>query len=262
MADQIQIETLTAVMNPKQIIEGTATLGIGQLREAAAMVKRMRKRVLRFMSSDTFPGSGAGYETDDYEELLDLLSRTQEIPADKLNAVVPDNQLAMDIGIQAKKIKDWGFAAMPKDDEETLLGSASTSPPALSVADFMALWRVACDPMTAIFDLEDGMLYEEEVQTFAMLYPAFYGEVRQAISDAYAHVKAQKSKTWDPDPTKEILLRTMLQSNPYDPGLASALNKPAQQQQQQSAPSRKRSSTPEDSTNDTEITPGQKAAAA
>jgi hypothetical protein len=260
MADELQIELLLAAIGPRAIMKGNPRLTMAQIKGAAAMVPRMRRRIARFMASDTFRPDSSPLDSDDYGDVLALASQP-EIDARPLFAAVPDRDLATDLQIAAKRIQSWAGMSIPRDEDDSFSGAPIASPPAISVSDFLAQWRIACDPMMAVADLEDGQLEDDGVGVLAMLWPSFYKEIRQAISDAYASVAARRGKNWQPEPRKARLLRTMQEAEALDMELAAAVQASnAQTQKQSTSPTRGSSQAENNDTQSQELTPGDRAA--
>jgi hypothetical protein len=261
LADELDLESLFAAVGLGPILAGTPSLNKGTLRQAANLPRELRKRVLRFMSSDAFQPAHDMPEFD-YDQVLRLVSqgKLDDAQGRALVAAVPDHDLARDLSGFAGKIFVWANPILPRDTQPGLVGPLPSTPGVGSIADFRRVWQVALDPMSVLDDLEDGSLADDQVMALALLYPAIYGELKQAIVDQDAVMRARR-KTWEPAPQKAALLQMIRGEQQFDPELAAAVQQMYAQEQappQQGPPPKRggggRKAQPSDA-----MTPGQAA---
>lgn len=224
MPSPLDVEALFVAIGLQSILDARPTLHKYQLQQAAEVPAELRRRVLRFMASDTF-AEGKDVPPFDFTKTLEQVSAGQTPKqTHALAAAIPDHELALDLGIQASRITTWANGIIPRDSRPVAGGgSISDEPTGHTLADFRRVWHVAADPMIVLDDLEDGSLSDDQVGTLALLYPALYMEIRQAVSDDMATMRARKGKDWEPSPTKGQLLGTLLQADPTDPDLTATM---------------------------------------
>jgi hypothetical protein len=262
----LDTEALFAVIGLARVLAGRPTLHKYQWQKAADMPKDIRRRILRFIASDSF---SPGNDVPDFDYGETLRHVTQEghqltpEQAQALLAVLPDQDMALDLGVQAGRILTWADGIMPRDTEPSVLGARPADPDAHATADFRRVWQVALDPMHVLDELEDGSLADDQVQTLALLYPQIYAEIRQAITDQVAAMEA-RHKGWEPSPQKAAMIQMLRQESQIDPDLAATVQQVyAVQPDAQPAPSgarrRARGKTGGDAGEG--LTPGAKAAA-
>lgn len=260
MADELDLESLFAAIGLEPILAGRPSLHKYQLQKAAGYPADIRKRILRFMAQDAFKPA-KDVPPFDYDETLKLVAggKLPDAAARALVAAVPDHDLARDLAAYANTILAWANPILPRDAEPALIGVRQARPDDSSIADFRRVWQVACDPMRLLDDLEDGSLSEDQVAAVAKLAPALYAEMKQAVFDQDAVMKARR-KTWEPSPSKMALLRMLRGEPDSDPALTAAMQavyaQEDQPQQQVGAPPPRRragAQAPD------ALTPGQKA---
>lgn len=254
----LDLECLLAAIGPARILAGQPTMHKYQMDRAAAMPREIRRRVLRFLGTDSFQPADELPEFD-WEAVFKLVSGGEDPQrAAALYAVIPDGELATDLGTRAATIQGWANAKLPREprtvayDESMPLDEPSPS----AVAEFRRQWEVANDPMVVIDDLEDGSLIDDQVTAVAELYPAIYAEMRQAVSDGVAANKARKGQDWEPSATKDALLGTLRQKDVTDHALAAAVQ---QVYAQEAAAAAQPTPAPRKAKSIPEMTPGAKA---
>jgi hypothetical protein len=260
MADELDLESLFSAVGLEPILAGDPTLHKYQVHRAAELPRELRRRILRFMASDAFQPA-KDVAPFDYDATLKTVSAGELAPAAAaaLVAAVPDHDLARDLAGFANKILSWANPIMPREAEQALIGVRQVQPDGGSVADFRRVWQVAADPMAVLDDLEDGSLSDDQVQALALLYPAIYGELKQAIVDEDAVMQSRR-KAWEPSPQKAALLRLLRGEQPSDPELTAAVQAVyGKEAQQAPAPPPRRSGGARGATAPDALTPGQKA---
>lgn len=217
MADQLETESLLASIGPERILDGRPTLHKYQLEDAAGVPREMRRRLLRFLATDEFVKSTDMPEFD-YRDALKLVSR-EPTPdeAQRLFAVVPDQELATDLAHAAEQIRTWANQAIPREVSQTIAGARVDDPDPVAQAGFERVWQVAMDPLCVLQEMAEGCLSDDQVAALVQLYPAIYQEMRQAVTDAVLATKSRRGKNWDPVPDKAAQLATLLQSDLTDP---------------------------------------------
>ena len=257
----IDLESLFVAIGLDRILAARPKLHVYELQRAAKLPQEIRRRLSRFLVTPEF-GPAADVPAFDYQEAL------KQIPAgltDKQSKAlmdnVPDPDMAMELGTQARTILTWANGILPREHLEPVTNEMRLGTPAPStLADFRRAWNVAREPMIVMDDLEDGSLSEDQVSTLAMLYPALYADMKQAAEEVMTAQVARRGQEWEPAPQKRVMLGVLLQKDLIDPELTAMVQKvyaQAAQAEQQGAPP-KRSPT---SSEQPAQTPGQKAAA-
>lgn len=218
---------------------------------------------MRFLATDAFAASG-DMPKFNYDEVLRLVTgepgtdTLTPVQSHTLAAAIPDPELAMDLGIEANRIRAWGSTAVPKAQP---IAGRMEEPDPTSMSDFRRAWEVATDPMVVMRDLAAGCLSTDQVATLAVLYPALYAEMRQAVSDAKASTGGRKGKSWAPSGQKQQQLDVLLEQDTIDSSLAAAVQTVyAQEAQREQAPAPRPRSGGQSRAAEG-LTPGQKAAA-
>jgi hypothetical protein len=237
MADPLTAESVFAVIGLDAILAGKPTLHGYHLEDAVKMPQQIRRRMASFLASDAFKPA-RDMATIDYRRTLAVLPATAEIaPAATaaLRAVVPDAELAMELGQQAQHCVAFGAGKIPRPtpDEDT---GEFEDPDAVKIGDFARVWEVARDPLSVLGDLEDGSIMEDQVEALKELYPALYAEMTQAATDARSALTARKGKNWRPNPTKKALLDVLQQKTTFDPQLFQMVQGVYAQEQPQQQP--------------------------
>lgn len=264
MAEPMEIESALAAIGVCDILHATPKYSRKQAREARDLPKAMREAFDEFFKGDGFKSSEA-LPPFDYDEVLELVSAGQTPEqAQALAKAVPDPELAMELGIEANRVLAWANQSIPRAPRTAATGATMLDPPdAESLAQFRTRWEVACDPMVVVRDVLDGSLDADQVATIALLYPSLYAEMRQACVDAMTAAAMEHGKDWEPSPDKEGYVRTLLQQTATDLSLAASIQE-SYQQQAAAKPKTKAKKAPARSGNDdadSELTPGQRAAA-
>jgi hypothetical protein len=255
----LEVESVLAAIGPEKILRGEPTFLRRQFVEAQGLPKQMREAFDKFYASAKFEPSEK-LPPFDYDAILDLVKAKQLGPeqTDALATVMPDADMAMELGLEGNRIMAWADQVIPRNPSTTLAGTTMDPPDAESLAQFRTRWQVATDPMVVVRDMLEGCLDPDQVSTLALLYPTLYQEMRQAESDARTAAAMEHGKGWEPEPAKAAQVTTLLQTTPFDPKLAASV-----QQTYQAAAERKPTVKPpkRQSSNTSDLTPGQKAAA-
>jgi hypothetical protein len=259
----IDLESLFVAIGLDRILASRPKMHIYELQRAAKLPQEIRRRLGRLIVTPEF-GPAADVPAFDYQEALKTIpAGLTDKQSQALNDTIPDPELAMDLGIQARTILTWADSILPREPlpavtKEARLGTPSHS----AVADFRRVWNVAQDPMIVLDDLEDGSLAEDQVAALALLYPALYADIQQAAEDVMTAQVARRGQDWEPAPQKRAMLGVLLQKDLLDPELTAAVQQVYAQQAQQEAQAGgggpKRSSS---KSQEPPQTPGQKAAA-
>ena len=259
MVDPLDAECLLASMGVENVLRGKPTLHKYQLQQAAGMPSDIKRRMLRFLATDEY-AEAEDLPPFDYQETLKLV--TGEATADHkraLLATVPDPELATDLDNHAEAIRMWGDKNIPRSPAPSVTGLRIEDPPPAALDDFRRSWQVATDPMTVVRDLAEGCLSEDQVATVAMVWPALYAEMRQALTDAILATKARQGKNWEPSAHKTQQIHVFMQQPAADLELAQAVQAVYAQSAQPGpgAPKPARGKLPDATA---ALTPGQKAA--
>lgn len=265
----LDVESLFAAIGLGPILAAKPTLHKYQLQRAAKTPEELRRRILRFVASDTF-AEAKDVPAFDYDEVLRLVSQAQreggvahldDAQARALVAVAPAD-MADDLAVQANRILAWANPLIPRDSRPAVIGARPEEPDAHSTADFRRVWQVAIDPWSVLDDLEDGSLSDDQVAALMINYPQFYGELRQAITEEMGAMEGRRGKKWEPLPQKAALLATIMQTQSMDLELAGAVQAMYAQQPNATPPvsaaARRKGGGGGDATD--AMTPGQKAA--
>jgi hypothetical protein len=270
----LETEAVFAAIGLQPILDAKPRLAKRAFSDAAAQSARVKRTLLRFLSSDAW-AEAEDLPEFDYQKTLKQLQPFEARP-DKTNwlsptqvnalfAVVPDKELATDLVGMAETIMQWANPIIPKGEPDPVTGQVTEDPPYGDLLDFRRGWAVACDPMSVLRDLADGSLFDDQVETLVKLFPATYQDIQgSALAYALPTMVQRRGKTWKPGPTKAALLACLLQKTGFDPQLAQmvqaadAANEAANQQQVPQKAARPR---PKASDANAEATPGQKAAA-
>ena len=259
MSDPLTIESLLASIGPMAIFEAKPRFDKLRLERAAAYPSDIRKRILRFLSTSEFVDA-EDYAGVDYHEILKLVSAGQTPEqAHALFAVVPDHELATDIGNAANGILKWANGILPREMRDTMAGPVLDEPSEQSVADFARQWEIALNPMAVLRDLAEGCLSDDQVSALSTLYPALYAEMRQGVVDAATTLAARTKGKWEPDPLKEQFI-AVLRGEPIGDLEMAAAVQTIYSQETQPAPAAKKP-TAGSADDNGEQTPGQKAGA-
>ncbi len=219
MTNPADLEAIFAEIGLLPILRAKPRLGKGKLARAADQAKTLRQRMAKFLGADAFDEARDLPEFD-YQEVVRLVSGGQT-PAQiaALHAAVPEPELAADLLVMAGKLQTWAASIVPRETHTGFQALIVEEPDDSSLADFRRVWAVACDPMTVMGDLEDGSLSEDQAAACALLFPATYAEMSQAVTDAAAQLAARRGKDWQPSPTKAALIGVLRQQDTVDIGL-------------------------------------------
>lgn len=269
----LEKECLFQAIGLQPILDAKPRLAKSTFADAAAQPARVRRALLRFLSSDAW-AEAEDLPAFEYEKTAKQLQPAEQRPGktnwlspqqvNALFAAVPDKELADDLSHTAEAILSWASPLLPKGEPDPVTGQVTEDPPDGDLMDFRRIWAVACDPMSVLRDLADGSIFDDQVNTLVKLFPATYEDVRAAVlSYALPAMVTRRGKSWTPDSTKAALLACLLGKKSFDADLAQlvqqadAANAAANQQQGPARPGRK-AKTPDANA---EATPGQKAAA-
>ncbi len=269
MADELETESLFAAIGLGPILAAKPTLYKKQLQQAADLPASIRRRILKFIAADAFQ-PGKDVPEFNYGDTLKTLSASvgaanatgglNPAQSNALMAVVPDRELAMDMGIRATAILTWANPLLPRESRPAVIGTRPEDPGPNSMADFRRVWQVALDPMVVLDDLEDGSLSDDQVAALALLYPAIYGEIREAIVEQMATMEARRGEQWEPAPQKAQLLKMLRQEQEIDTTLAAAIQQIyAQQPKPPTAPTKRQGGARGAPAVEDAQTPGQRA---
>lgn len=256
----MQVEAALAKIGVDNVLRAEPKYQRTQAREARDLPKTMREAFDKYFASEKFESSEA-LPPFDYDEVLELVSAGQTPEqAEALRKAVPDPELAMELGIDANRVLAWANQSIPRAPRQSLTGTRLDPPDPESLASFRTRWQVACDPMVVVRDVLEGCLDADQVATVALLYPTLYAEMRQACVDALTAAAMEHGKDWEPSPDKEGFVRTLLQQTPTDLSLAASVQE-SYQQQAAVKPKKSRAPASAGADVDSELTPGQRAAA-
>ena len=204
------------------ILRAQPTLHRHQWETAATLPVKIRQRMARFLATEAFEPAKEMPEFD-YDEVLGLVSKgqTPEQTA-ALFSAVPDRELATDLGLKADRLQTWANGIIPRETPSDGLNPQMEPPDPSTLADFRRVWQVAYDPMSVLDDLEDGSLFEDQVAALALLYPALWADMSQAVTDSVAKIAARRGATWQPTATKSALIGVLRQQQTIDLSLAAA----------------------------------------
>jgi hypothetical protein len=264
----LEIESTFAAIGLEAILAGKPKLGKGTLETAADAPKDHRRRILRFLASDAWLQSEELPKLD-YEATLKLVSfarprqdgvieRLTPEQSQAVVAAVPDHELATDICGMTEQILAWANTTIPRGEPDPLTNQVTEDPPEGMLLDFRRVWLVVCRPISVLEDLASGDLFDDQVATLAQFFPATFADMKQAALEGVATMVSRRGKSWKPDSTKSAFLDTLLQRSLLDPALTAAMQQvTAAEQAQQGGKGPK---LPKPGKDNTEATPGQKAA--
>ena len=256
----LDVESVLATIGVDKILQGNPTFLRRQFIEARDLPKKMRADFDRFYSSEKFEPSET-LPPFDYDDVLKLASQPQLTPeqTDELATVMPDADMAMELGLEAGRVLAWADQTIPRNVRQSFMGAKTDRPDDESLSQFRTRWQVATDPMVVVRDMLEGCLDADQVSTLALLYPALYQEMRQAAADSLAAAVMEHGKDWEPPPEKQRQIETLLQTAQFDPALAATVQQTYQAQDAQQPTPKK---PPRKASADIAgLTPGQKAAA-
>lgn len=218
----LDIEALFSAVGLGPILAAHPTLHKYQLRAAAALPRELRRRILAFVSSDAFT-EGKDVPEFDYDSTLKTVSagRLDDKQSKALLRAVPD--FAEDFAVQVNKIMAWANPILPRDSRPAVIGDRPAEPDPHTLADFRRVWQVALDPMIVLDDLADGSLSDDQVSALQLIYPAFYDELRQAITEEMGAMEGRKGKNWEPAPQKAAMLGMIMGTQRLDPEMTAAV---------------------------------------
>lgn len=258
--NQLDAECLLSAIGVHNVLTGKAALPKYKLIDAANMPREIRRLMLKYLATDGFEPA-EDYADIDYPALKKLLAhgQTPEQVA-SLNRAVPDPEIAQDLAAEVNRIQQWANTVMPRATRMTIRGPIDEEPSPAELGNFARLWQVACDPMSAMRDLSEGCLSDDQVAALGTCWPALHAEMKQSIADGVS-VMVGRSKSWEPTAHKASQLSILQQAETFDTELAAACQASyaaeAQQEAQPPPPSKANASgDPEKG-----LTPGEKAAA-
>lgn len=221
--DPLAIEAAVAAIGLESILSGEPTFYRHQIDTALKLPKKIRAELRAFYAADGFEKASPLPKLD-YHHVLDLLDRAgQPHQAEALIAAVEDQRLAAEMSAVVTRIVSILESAIPRRQEQSLVGAVDVTPDRESLARFRALWVLASDPMRVLTEMREGQLDPESVQRFAALWPATYAAIVQAEVDARVAAKAARGKRWQPSSKKTRQVLTLQQTSTFDPGLAGAV---------------------------------------
>jgi hypothetical protein len=258
MHPPLLVESVLAVIGADKILAAEPTFTHAQFRRARDLTDEMREAFDRFFASAKFDKS-EDLPPFDYADVLALASSPQDSDqTNALSAVMPDAEMAMELGVEANRVRTWADQTIPRNPRVTLTGKKMDPPDPEAAASFRTRWQVACDPMVVVRDALEGCLDADQVSTLALLYPELYQAMRQSCIDAMTAEAAKHDADWDPTPDKAAQVRTLLQMTQFDAGLSTAVQQTYQEQAAKKPAARPQKKQGVDISG---LTPGQKAAA-
>lgn len=254
----LEVESVLAAIGAEAILRAAPTFLRRQFIEAQELPRAMREAFDKFYASEKFEPSEK-LPPFDYDEVLDLVKAHQLGPeqTEALAQVMPDADMAMELGIEVNRIMTWADSVIPRNPRTSLAGTRMDTPDPESLAAFRTKWQVANDPMVVVRDALEGCLDSDQVSTVALLYPTLYQAMRQAEADARTEAALKRGPEWEPSPEKTAQVLMLRQESQFDPKLAATVQQTYQAQAQKkpaAKPKRKAGSDTPD------LTPGQKAA--
>jgi hypothetical protein len=258
MHEPLEVESVLAAIGVDKILRAEPTFLRRQFIEARELPAKMREAFDGFFESAKFEPSEA-LPPFDYADVLALVSSPQD--SDQTSAladVMPDPEMAMELGIEANRVRTWANQTIPRNPRQTLTGQKMDTPGPEDLAVFRTRWQAACDPMVVVRDMLEGCLDADQVSTVALLYPELYAAMRQACTDALTAATMKHGTDWDPTPDKAAQVRTLLQMTQFDQSLASTVQQAYQVQAAKKPAARPQKKQDVDTSG---LTPGQKAAA-
>lgn len=252
----LEIESVLAAMGVESILRAEPKFGRNKFNEARDLPKRMREAFDRFFATSKFE-PGEDLPPFDYDDVLKLVSAGQTPEqTEAIKRVMPDADMAMELGIEANRIIAWANQTIPREQRQTITGAKLDPPSPESLATFRTRWQVACDPMVVVRDMLEGCLDDDQVQTLALLYPTLYATMRQALADSLTAATMKHGRDWEPSPQKTAQIETLRQERQFDAALSATVQQSyADQSKPAPRPARR---SPTDNTAD--LTPGQRAA--
>jgi hypothetical protein len=255
----LDMECLLASVGVGNVLRGKPNLFKYQVVGASTMPAEMRKQILKFLATDDFaPGTDA--PDFDYEEVKDLVSSgLSPEKATALGQAIPDPELVREMNTEVDRIAAWANGVLPRETRDSVRGPIDETPPPAALGDFARLWQVAIDPMSALADMAEGLLSDDQVAALATCWPALYAEMRQALSDSMATMIGRR-RTWEPTMLKAAQIATLKQEDYFDAELAAMVQATyvaGAQAEQQGPPPRKAAA---DDSVEADETPGQRAA--
>lgn len=221
--------------------------------------KEIRKLVLEFLAHPK-----ASPLTDlppfDWQQAYQLLEGTgTEAHIEALRSAIP-GPLGNMVHDRATVIIAALAQQLPKSTREDGIGATIVEPgPDMAVDRFRRMWAVALDPMVVLRELCDGSVSSDMVLAFAQFWPALYDVTKQQLLDGVAEMRTKRA-TWDPEPRRARLIRTLLMLAPVNFDVAADFQQLYAQQAaakaaQAPAPKKKSATAAKDP--DSMLTPGQ-----
>jgi hypothetical protein len=241
--DQLDAETVLAVIGVDKILAGDPKFGQTERQKALAMPKDIRAAVNRFLSSNTLD-EAAPLPDFDYRSVAKLLENfdpDDPKPEQRVFELLPG-----DLGLEVNTLADKIAAKLEERFPRVIRKSsvkADVDPPSDSeLAAFARGWFVANDPMIVIRDLNEGSVSFDEVEALAEFYPGLYQRILDTVDACTDGMRARRPG-WDLTYDRDQILRTLTGKEAERQSLFSDFEGVFAQAQQQEAPKPSRGKT-------------------
>jgi hypothetical protein len=165
---------------------------------AEMMPREIRRSCRRFVDATQGLGKLGKQDVFDYETILDEVQRSLE--PEHLQAIADtfkpeDHDLAADYLVQVQRVVPYLQSIMPVNTEETLYKTFTLDPSDSEIARFRRAFDIAEDPMTALRDMERGILVPDQIKHLEACYPQTYALMKETMANEMASALARK-KSW------------------------------------------------------------------
>jgi len=192
--------------------------------DAAALPKRMRRELRRFLAATEFPSDSPLPEFQ-YERALELLTDPAVGDAARIEEKIgslDDMDVAVDFARAAGAAIAHLQGLLPKRARVGVLGPKPSSPSEQEISRFRRAYVTVQDPMTALVDLNEGALSTEQVRALEAVYPSLYEVLKREVFLGLTDLKAARPNYEMPRP-RERQLERLLQSSTMNASLLKSM---------------------------------------
>jgi hypothetical protein len=207
--DPFFVESLVAAIGIEPLVSHTfSQVSQAQIDRAHKIPDEINRKLTRFCLRDE-PEDTRELPDWDFEAVKEWLIGDEK-PEDvqKTIAGFADTDLGMAVVQVVARIRRDLAAAIPKRQHVSLAGVEDAPPSHVDLARFHRLWRVACDPMGILDDLNEFALSRDMARGASTLFPLVWGKMRDSIRPVLIERKTVKP-TFTLERRRETMLRVL-----------------------------------------------------
>jgi hypothetical protein len=193
--DPFFVESLVAAIGIQPLVSHTfRQVADYQLERAHKLPEEIDRKLTRFVNR-TEPEECADLPDWDFDEVKGWLTGDEK-PEDvqKTIAAFADPQLGFEVSRVVARIRDHLAASIPRRQHASLTGVVDEPPPHVDLARFHRLWRVACDPVGILNDLNEYALSFDQVAGCETMFPLVWKRMDEGIDSVLTEKKTTSPK--------------------------------------------------------------------